>query len=685
MAIQSIDTLWVLISAFLVFFMQAGFGMLEAGLIQTKNTANIVMKNLMDFAAGTFVFWLVGFGLMYGVDKLSIIGVPSLGVSGSFEHLGLSIPLEAFVLFQTVFATTAATIVSGALAGRIKFFAYIIVAVFISAIGYPVIGHWVWGGGWLQNLGMIDFAGSTVVHSVGGWAALVGAYVIGPRIGKYNEDGSVNDIPGSNIVFVALGVFILWFGWFGFNGGSTLSGTTPTIATIAINTNLAAATGAIFAMITARIQSGKVNVTGTLNGALAGLVGITAGCAAVNSVGAIVIGSMAGALSIVASRFIECKLKIDDPVGAVTVHGVCGAFGTVMVGVFAIDGGLLYNGGTELLLTQLIGVAAVFIWTCVASFILFTIADKLFTLRVSKEEEEQGLDASEHSYGNLLSKLQDVSRKQFELSMKLRDNSNALAKHSKNLYHSNEEIFSSIQEISATTQQVTSLSEKTAQDAAQMVNMSSNVSAAATQGNENVNDVENRMKNISYESRNMELVINQLVKSSSKISEITDFIHEISERTNILALNASIESARVGEQGGGFAVIASEIKDLAEKSSDSAKEISAIIQDVRDNTSGVAEKMETTSKEIEKGTAAVHSTKNSFDKIIEEIRNTTDMINKTSQRAEFTNDATNILVESTEQIVSIIKETTDATQNLAEMAKEIKNLIKEYKLNAGVV
>lgn len=392
----AIDTVWTLVATFLVFFMQAGFAMVETGFTRAKNASNIVLKNLMDFAVGSLVFFLVGFALMFGTDAAGFIGTTGFAITDTFEHLGLSIPLLAFVMFQTVFAATAATIVSGAMAERTRFLSYIIYSVVISAVIYPVVGHWIWGGGWLSKMGMIDFAGSTVVHSVGGWAALIGAYLIGPRKDKYTPDGKANTIPGHSVTLAALGVFILWFGWFGFNPGSTLSGTTPDIALIALTTNLAAAAGAVMAMTYTWVKNGKPDVGMTLNGALAGLVAITAGCAAVSPVSAAIIGFGSGILVVLACDFFEKVLKVDDPVGAISVHGICGAYGTAMVGVFAEKGGLLYGGGTELLVTQLIGIAAVLAWTLTTTFILFSIIKATVGLRVSEDEESIGLDIGEH-------------------------------------------------------------------------------------------------------------------------------------------------------------------------------------------------------------------------------------------------------------------------------------------------
>lgn len=392
----AINTIWVLLAAFLVFFMQAGFAMVEAGFTRAKNAGNIIMKNMMDFACGSLLYWAVGFALMFGVSRGGFIGGSGFFAGGLFEHLELDIPIAAFLLFQTVFAATAATIVSGAMAERTKFVSYLLYSIVITAVIYPIVGHWGWGGGWLGEMGFIDFAGSTIVHSVGGWAALVGAAVLGPRIGKFSSDGKANAIPGHNITLGALGVFILWFGWFGFNPGSTISGLDLSIAHIAVTTNLSAAAGAVLAMLFSWVRYGKPDVSLTLNGALAGLVGITAGTADVNYFGAAIIGAGAGVLIILAVEFIEKVLHIDDPVGAVAVHGVCGAYGTVMVGLFATDGGFFYGGGTALLGIQAVGVLAVAAWTMSTAFVLFKVIERTVGLRVSAAEEEEGLDVGEH-------------------------------------------------------------------------------------------------------------------------------------------------------------------------------------------------------------------------------------------------------------------------------------------------
>lgn len=394
--LKSIDTMWVLIATCLVFFMQAGFAMVETGFTRAKNSGNIIMKNFMDFSVGSLIFWLFGFGLMFNSDLLGFVGKINLFSNGTYEHLGLSIPIEAFIIFQTVFCATAATIVSGAMAERTKFASYLVFSFVISAVIYPVVGHWIWGGGWLAARGFHDFAGSTVVHSVGGWAALVGAKVIGPRLGKY-EKGRSSVIPGHSITLGALGVFILWFGWFGFNPGSTLSMGDPTlVGHIFMTTNLSAAAGAVGAMMITWIKHKKPDVGMTLNGALAGLVGITAGTDAVSLEAAVVIGFLSGLIVVYVAKFIDEVLLIDDPVGAFAVHGACGVFGTLMVGVFAVDGGLLYTGDFSLLATQVIGVTATAFWTVSSAFVLFKAIDLTMGLRVSAREETLGLDLEEH-------------------------------------------------------------------------------------------------------------------------------------------------------------------------------------------------------------------------------------------------------------------------------------------------
>lgn len=393
---MSLDNIWVLIATCLVMFMQAGFALVEVGFTRAKNAANILMKNLMDFAVGSLAFWMIGYSIMFGEDIAGFMGEITL-FFGPDEVDGL--PMITKLMFQTVFAATAATIVSGAMAERTRFTAYLIYSLVITLVIYPISGHWTWGGGWLSEMGFIDFAGSTVVHSVGGWAALVGATLLGPRLGKY-VNGKPKAIPGHNLVLGALGVFILWLGWFGFNPGSQLAaagkGNAIAIAHIFATTNLAAAAGALASMIVSWMRYKRPSLSVTLNGALAGLVGITAGCAAVSLGSAAIIGAIAGVVLVFSLEFIERTLKIDDPVGAISVHGVCGALGTLLVGVFATEGGLLNGGGFAQLGIQAVGVLATMAWVVGTSFVLFFVLKKTVGLRESKRVEEEGLDIYEH-------------------------------------------------------------------------------------------------------------------------------------------------------------------------------------------------------------------------------------------------------------------------------------------------
>ncbi|MFC1579762.1 ammonium transporter [Thermodesulfobacteriota bacterium] len=386
------DYVWTLVAAALVFFMQAGFSLVEAGFTRAKNVINIMMKNLMDFSMGSIAFWAIGFGLMFGASKTGWFGFSGFFLS-DFKPGGDPWVL-AFWMFQVVFCATAATIVSGAMAERTKFSGYLIYTIFISAIIYPIFGSWAWGGlyhggGWLEKLGFIDFAGSTVVHSVGGWAALAGAIVLGPRLGKYGKDGSVKPILGHNMSLAALGVFILWLGWFGFNPGSTTAANKD-IAMIFVNTNLAAAAGAVLAMFTSWLKFGKPEISMSLNGALAGLVAITAPCASVSPLSAVIIGAIAGILVVFSVIFFD-RIRVDDPVGAISVHGVNGAWGTLAAGIFNI-------GGTSLTIigVQVLGIVVCFVWTFGAAYLMFKLIDKIAGLRVSPEEEAEGLDMSEH-------------------------------------------------------------------------------------------------------------------------------------------------------------------------------------------------------------------------------------------------------------------------------------------------
>ncbi len=404
MTYVSVDVMWTLLGAAMVFFMQAGFSLCEAGLTRAKNTGNILMKNLMDFCIGTPAFWLVGFGIMFGGSG-AVIGGFDPFILGEYDFG--SLPKWCYVIFQTVFCATAATIVSGSMAERTKFSSYCVYSALISLVVYPISGHWIWGGGWLSEMGFHDFAGSCAVHMVGGIAACIGAATLGPRIGKYGKDGKPRAIPGHNLTAVALGVFILWFCWFGFNGCSTVSMSSDeamlSASLIFMNTNLAAAVATCVVLVVTWILYKKPDVSMCLNGALAGLVAITAGCDVVDPFGAFFIGLVAGGLVVASVEFFDKIAKIDDPVGAISVHGACGMFGTLAVGLFATDGGVFYGGGIKLLGTQALGVLAVAAWVAVTMTIIFQVIKHTIGLRVEQEIEIDGLDIHEHGLASAYS------------------------------------------------------------------------------------------------------------------------------------------------------------------------------------------------------------------------------------------------------------------------------------------
>ncbi len=404
------DIMWLILCAYLVMFMQMGFSLLESGLTRARNTVNIMTKNLMDFCLACLIYWAVGYALMYGEAGNEFIGWDSQLLFLGSANVGQDDALSAGWLFQVVFAGTAATIVSGALAERTKLGGYMIYAILISGLLYPIAGHWIWSGnGWLGAMGMRDFAGSTVVHSVGAWAALAGAYIVGARKGKYTPDGKVHVFPGHNMAFATMGAFILWFGWYGFNPGSTLAAVGG-IAHVAVTTTLAAAAGGLFGLGMSWFRTGFPDLTMAVNGVVAGLVAITAPCASVSTGSAVIIGAVAGVLVFFSANFIDQIMKIDDPVGAISVHGTCGAWGTLAVGLFgqraidirfwdeetAIQDGLFFGGGASQLVTQAVGVFAVLVFTLAVSFVIFSIAKKTVGLRASDEDQADGLDISEH-------------------------------------------------------------------------------------------------------------------------------------------------------------------------------------------------------------------------------------------------------------------------------------------------
>ncbi|MBW3110443.1 ammonium transporter [Bacillus sp. MCCB 382] len=389
------DTIWVVLTAAMIILMEGGFALLEAGFVRHKNNVNIIMKVFVDITIGALCFYFIGFGLMYGSDVLGMIGTSGFTLKGDLSHLDFTISLDTFWLFQAAFVIAVISIVSGAVAERINFRAYILYAVLMTAFIYPIGGHWVWGSGWLGNLGMMDFAGSAVIHALGGFSALAAAMFIGPRKGKYTSLGTSTIALPSNLPLASVGAFLLWFGWFGFNAGSTLSATDVKIGHIAVVTMLSAASGGAATLLYTLFRYKRSDAAAVINGSLAGLVGITAGCAFVSDEAAIFIGAVAGLLMLFATEWLDAR-KIDDPVGAFPVHGVSGIWGTIAVGLFSTDGGLFSSGSWELLGVQLLGLIVLCVWGFGMTWLGLSLIRLWIPVRSTEEEEEMGLDISYH-------------------------------------------------------------------------------------------------------------------------------------------------------------------------------------------------------------------------------------------------------------------------------------------------
>lgn len=409
MELLYLNTIWIVIAAAMVLFMEGGFSLLEAGLVRTKNAVNVTMKIFVDLTVGALAFWVIGFGIMFGQDAFGIIGTSLFGSPEKIE-LGMELPNAAFILFQMGFAVACISIISGAVAERMHFKAYILIAALVTMIIYPISGHWVWNAdGWLAKLGMKDFAGSAVIHAMGGFAALALAMVLGPRKGRFNSDGSANVFAPSNIPLASAGAFVLWFGWFGFNAGSTLDASDSSLAVIALNTMLAAAAGGTSTLFFTMFKYGKADPSMTINGVLSGLVAITAGVAFVSSFSAIIIGAIGGIIVVYATLLVD-GMKVDDPVGAVAVHGFNGLFGTIAVGLFDVSEGLLTTGQFELLGIQIIGAVAICLWGFGGGWVIAKLANATVGLRATEKEEEEGLDMAYHGIPayNELERFMDV-------------------------------------------------------------------------------------------------------------------------------------------------------------------------------------------------------------------------------------------------------------------------------------
>lgn len=662
---KNLDYVWVLAMAALVFIMQAGFMCLEAGLAQAKHSINVSIKNMADFILASIGFWIVGFGLMFGISVNGLFGSSDFLINTDDTWRTL------FFVFQVVFAGTAATIDSGAVAGRTKFSAYLITSFMVSTLIYPVFGHWAWGSflhgetkGWLEARGFLDFAGSSVVHSVGGWVALAGVIVIGPRIGKFNEDGTANAIQPHSMTMAYMGTFILIFGWFGFNCGSTLAAT-PDIAAIALNTLLAACFGCISSSTLSWMNSPFKRPQGEMiaNGILGGLVGITAGCAFVDTISAALIGLIAGVIIYYVLGLIENKLRLDDVVGAVAVHGICGAWGTVAVGIFITPQKLeqLGMGRFDQIKIQCLGVAVCFLWAFTVSFIFLKIYNAVFGLRVSEEDEMMGLNISEHGASSSILELADsmikaTSAETIDDSLKVEAefgtevgdlatcfnrmidsvkheqqlSRKALSQLEEQRRHSDLELAKfhgflkeNVGEVNRETETIAQMLKQSAEKSENMsksvamivekvellLSSLSHVSIKTGQATEIVADAVSR-------SEHGKELIERLNTSALEIGHIVSDIRHIASQTNILALNANIEASRAGEAGKGFKVVADEVKELAKQSSESTVVIEGQV------------------KGIQNGTVTAIESINAIAQIIDQIREINTRISRTVEEEE---------------------------------------------------
>ncbi len=686
---ELLDLIWVLLAAGLVFFMQAGFTMLESGMVRAKNSYNVAVKNVSDFLAAVLSFWMAGFALMFGLSHSGLFG------SGGFFGSLLSTPADyAFFLFQAMFVGTAATIVAGAVAERMKFNAYLIISVAISVLIYPVSGHWIWGSallgdtsGWLESRGFMDFAGSTVVHSVGGWVALAGVIALGARKGRFNEQGDVQEIPGHNLLLSTLGVFILWFGWFGFNGGSTLKAD-GAVALIIVNTVLAGCSGGLVALLlSSLLNSGKVAVEKALNGILAGLVGITAGCAFVGPGSALWIGAVAALIVYTAEYLLLYKLRLDDPVGAIAVHGFGGVWGTLALALFAPEANLNLPRG-EQIWVQLQGILAVFVWAFGMGLVVFYVLRQFHDLRVSNEEEDLGLNVVEHgartvwldtmktmqhivSTGDLRSRA-EIERgteagetamafnqmlDRFQRSVKL------MAQSAQDVFGRSRELDTAVSanrqgsqqqqqligEASVLMQQVLDYARQTQDSASRGAGSAADTRSDAQQGIAQVEALAAAVGRLSSELEEASQRADQVALQTHNISEVVALINSIAEQTNLLALNAAIEAARAGENGRGFAVVADEVRALAQRTQDATGNIQAEIGKLQ----------------------------NEAERSAQELRQYSETASGNAEQSALTLQSLEALVQAVEGITRLNEEIAHSAGQQAQLSQQVNTLVTD--------
>lgn len=716
----NLDLVWLSICTGLVLFMQAGFTLFETGLTRAKNTINVALKNICDLAASAMVFSVVGYGLMFGSSVGGLFG------GSAFMMDGLTQPMDlAIFVFQLVFAGTAATIVSGAVAERMHFNGYLILAVVMVALIYPVAGHWIWNGdGWLAQRGFIDFAGSTVVHSVGGWVALAAAICLGARRGRFDEDGNPVEIPGHSLVMATGGVFILWFGWIGFNAGSTLEASSA-IPGIIVNTVLSAAAGGVACMLVSAFHHGCVQPDKMLNGVIAGLVGITAGCAVVEPAGALFIGFSSG-IVVYYSEKLLLLCRVDDPVGAAAAHGFAGAWGTLILAFAAPVANLSAGSGAAQFGIQLLGVSAVAVWSLTCGFALCLLLKSMNLLRVDPDDEDKGLNVAEHGaktvwletlstmnsiietgdltkrapeeigteagetaqmFNRLLDAFQSSLRELSHASLKLKGDATLLKSNAQTVSESStlgmansESLRQSVLEIASAIREIARRADETASAATQV---SSNVGESEADLSKALVEIEQLAEKVEEVAK----VVQHFDQHAESISLAVDAIQSIGERTNLLALNAAIEAARAGEHGRGFAVVAQEVRDLSSQAQVSAGEISNVVEILQRDASKASQAMTENLDLARQSARRAGDTRQSLGEITEAV----DVINKMNaevavsiqQQTQATNDAS----DDVEALSSLVKglnsradEAGKSSQDVSEMAARLANLTTRYQV-----
>ncbi len=717
---ETLNIVWVAIAASLVFIMQAGFTFLEAGLIRKKNTINVAVKNVTDLIIAILCFWTVGYAFMFGESSSGLIGWSHFFLNGKetgFDYI--------FFLFQALFVGTAATIVAGAVAERMQFSAYILISIVISVVIYPISGHWIWGnGGWLADKGFVDFAGSTAVHSVGGWVALAGIIMLGSRIGRFNEDGSVNDILGHDLLLTTIGVFLLWFGWFGFNGGSTLA-MDSSIGLILINTSLAAASGGVINLIVEKIFHPVIRIERMLNGVLGGLVGITAGCAIVSPSSAIIIGAIAG-LIVYFVEWVLIKCRLDDPVGAIAVHLGGGTWGTLALALFAPVDQLPAGGRLAQLWVQFIGISSVAAWSFLTGLILFSMVKMFGFLRVPEEHELEGLNITEHGAKTVWLETLQAMKNTLEtgdLTQRVQEENGTEAgaiaacfNEMMTQFESNiSQMKQAITQINTTITTIQNVSSNTAVEVEHQQTSTSVIGDAIQNLNQQatglMSDVEHasnssvqadaEMTSLQQVLSMSEFAVNQLIDTISKsatimekvelhslnVGKMTDVIKSISEQTNLLALNASIEAARAGDAGRGFAVVAEEVRSLANKTNDTTIEIESLIQTMQSALSEAKSTIDNGKNTADMSNQQLKMTSVAFDEIsasVKAIRKVNEgFVGTINTQQQATKEITaNILeIKSTSKnTVDGIVSVTNSNEDLSTIAASLQNMVDQYKV-----